>query len=144
MPHHFSTLLSVQTITVNTAASARPQNPLLCSEVCRLSLLWILANTSKNRNETRINQCWYNDYVIKTNLSSIKREVWTASAEHHYSPMISQQEEWSVIGLPVCAHLRVSAHTIVRECVFVAECVIEGMPHLSSACAGFPGSPFDV
>lgn len=31
-----------------------------------------------------------------------------------------------------------------RECVFVAECVIEGMPRLSSACAGFPGCPCDV
>lgn len=27
---------------------------------------------------------------------------------------------------------------------FVAGCVIEGMPHLSSACMGFPGCPFDV
>lgn len=40
-----------------------------------------------------------------------------------------KSQEWSVVGL-VCVHVLV--------------CVIEGMPHPSSSCAGFPGCPGDV
>lgn len=49
---------------------------------------------------------------------------------------------WSVIGLPVC-YVRTHARRWENVCSF-AECVIEGMPRLSSACVGFPGCPCDV
>lgn len=96
----------------------------------------------KNRKKKKVLVHWLCEgtTTTKKNLSSIKwrsgllmqssKMPWMSPRNVcvHWLHNITSQE-WSVIGL-VCVHILVY--------------VTEGMPHLSSACAGFPGCPGDV
>lgn len=97
--------------------------------------------TIKNRKEKKVLVHWFCEGTTKNkNLSSIKWRfglLMQSSKMPWMSPRnvcvrwlhnITSQE-WRVIGL---------------VCVNVLVYVIEGMPHLSWACADFPGCPGDV
>ena len=159
----------MHTVTPHTAASAQPEsNSVQWNRIRWYSLFWTPAKKKKKKpfwnkiNHTKKeNKMSVGTMILwkkkKEKLSSIQWEVWTASAEQqnainvtynidvHRFHNINNQGVKCYWSSRVCVGLSVRACTQDGgECVFVAECVIEGMPRLSSACAGFPGCPCDV